>query len=491
MKSRQTSPLLLGLLALLLVPAPAVAGGFHGGSFSVDPQLTPAFTQEIHDYTTTCPSGTITVRTNSPAGVAVQVDSRAAVSGKRQVSRALGESQRITVRIRAGRLVSEYSIRCLPADFPTFVAVGKLPSTVPFFAFTELDLYAAHIWRYAVIADQHGVPVWWMHVPGATPMDAQPAGPGRFMFWTGTLAAGGLGEGDFKVIDYSGTPRGEVKMANGIKTDGHEALMSSRGTWYVVSNYIREHVDLASQGGPADGKVFDTLIHEVDSQGHLLWSWNSKDHINLAETGRWWNLLRANGATPDKDGYDVAHFNALSEDGKGGLIVSFRHLDAVYRIRKSDGAIDWKLGGTTTSRSLSVIAGDADKVRHLAAQHDVRALPDGSISIYDNRTATGESPRVTRWSVNARSRTAVLLERFQDSAISDSVCCGSARRFSDGSWLVSWGGGPNIRAYNASHRTVFRMRFDGGGISYRAVPFRSTDVTRAQLLAGMDAMHPR
>jgi hypothetical protein len=41
------------------------------------------------------------------------------------------------------------------------------------------------------------------------------------------------------------------------------------------------------------------------------------------------------------------HLNSLQED-VDGIVFSSRHLDAVYRIRRSDESIDWKLGGTET-----------------------------------------------------------------------------------------------------------------------------------------------
>ena len=82
----------------------------------------------------------------------------------------------------------------------------------------------------------------------------------------------------------------------------------------------------------------------------------------------------------------MVHMNSVSDDGRGGLVVSFRHADAIFRIRKSDGAIDWKLGGTPTSRSLAVIGDDAHAGVNLAGQHDARVLaklefmnPGGSV----------------------------------------------------------------------------------------------------------------
>ena len=77
--------------------------------------------------------------------------------------------------------------------------------------------------------------------------------------------------------------------------------------------------------------------------GQLVWDWKTQDHISLAETGRWWP--RAIDL-----GYDLVHWNSIEPDGNGSVIASFRHLDAVYKIDKSTGAIVWKLGGTSRAR---------------------------------------------------------------------------------------------------------------------------------------------
>ena len=124
-------------------------------------------------------------------------------------------------------------------------------------------------------------------------------------------------------------------------------------------------------------------------------------------------------------------------------------------------------------------------------QHDARVQPDGTITVFDNRTNLNSQPRVTRWRIDSAARTATLIEEFTDPDTLPAGCCGSARRFSDGSWLVSWGSTALIRAYDARHKQRFALTFDGTGFSYRATPITSAQASRTQLVAGMDKMHPR
>ena len=143
--------------------------------------------------------------------------------------------------------------------------------------------------------------------------------------------------------------------------------------------------------------------------GQLVWRWNTYDHISLAETGRWWN------APPtDQQPYDIVHWNSIEPAGDS-VIASFRHLDAVYKIKKSTGEIVWKLGGTTTPESLTVI-GDP-RAYTFGAQHDARLLPDGTLTVFDNRTNLSDPrPRAVRFRIDEQARTATFLGSITDPA---------------------------------------------------------------------------
>jgi hypothetical protein len=188
-------------------------------------------------------------------------------------------------------------------------------------------------------------------------------------------------------------------------------------------------------------------------------------------------------ALPDGDRsvYDLVHLNSLQSDGDG-VIVSARHLDAVLRIRRSDGGVDWKLGGTHTDRSLA-FAGD------LGGQHMARRLADGTLTLHDNGTRRGRPPRALRLALEGR--TARIVERVTDPRVSSSFCCGSATRLAGGHWLMSWGGSPLITELAADGSPVLTLRLGVGAFSYRAYPVSSSLLTREALHAGMDAMARR
>jgi hypothetical protein len=263
-------------------------------------------------------------------------------------------------------------------------------------------------------------------------------------------------------------------------TDLHDLQLLPNGNYMVGAQVYESGVDLSAYGGPPDATVMEIEIEEVDPQGNLVWSWDSADHIGLDETGRWWPHVisspRVTGA------YDVVHWNSVDVTNNA-LILSFRQLDAVYKIDRTSGDVLWKLGGTHTPQSLDVI-GDPLGRYPLGGQHDARVIPGQALTIHDNFTDLRHRPRVVRYGIDAEAGTATLQATVSDPAVRHSGCCGSAREFGNGSWLTSWGNNKRIGAYTAGGRPIFTLAADAS--SYRAVPVPASTST-GDLRDSMDA----
>jgi hypothetical protein len=171
------------------------------------------------------------------------------------------------------------------------------------------------------------------------------------------------------------------------------------------------------------------------------------------------------------------------------VLVSLRQTDAVYAIDRATGQIHWKLGGTPTPDSLTVV-GDPDAAAPLGGQHDVRLLADGTITVFDDGTFLGRPPRAVRYRIDTAAHTATLLDQITDPTVATSLCCGSARLLASGNWLISWGGDPVFGEYQPDGAPVFKISFDGL-FSYRVVPIAPEQLRIAQLRAGMNALSRR
>jgi hypothetical protein len=279
--------------------------------------------------------------------------------------------------------------------------------------------------------------------------------------------------------------------AVGVPTDFHEIQQLPNGHFLLDAYRPRHGVDLRPYGGPASATVYDAEIQEITPSGHRVWRWSSRGHIGLAETQQWWPTLNEiQNRKPAADrAYDVVHLNSIAKDGDG-LVISARHTDAVYRIDRATGRVDWKLGGTHTPQSLSIAGDPQYGSTTFGGQHDARVLPDGTLTVHDNGNNRSRPPRVVRYGIDAGARTATLLEQLTDPDVPKSQWGGSTRKLPGGNWVTSWGGKPFVTEMTPSGDQVFRLVLTHSS-SYRTFPVPFGTLGAARLRAAMDAMHPR
>jgi hypothetical protein len=189
---------------------------------------------------------------------------------------------------------------------------------------------------------------------------------------------------------------------------------------------------------------------------------------------------------------DVYHFNSMENDGDG-MVISLRHEDAVYRIDKATGAVDWKVGGTTTADSLTVVGDPAvsSGTGIFGGQHDARIYSDGTLTVHDNGTRRSRPPRSVRYSIDETANTATLLERVTDLEAPNSGCCGGSRKLPGGNWVMAWGQNPFVTELTPAGGRVYKVTFTQGLFSYRANPVPFGTLSAAAVRGGMDTMYPR
>lgn len=440
------------------------------------PTLTPSFDPDVSDYTVRCTGAPLEVFGRAAEGMTVAVDGGEPMAARFDATVPLQENQAFSFTTTAGSNSRSYSVRCLPGDFPVWdYEQLRQPSHELYVVAPNLNLVGLPT-QYVVIFDRDGVPVWWDTEPGGTLQDAKVLPDGTLAWWN-------AGSG-YVIREPDGALVRQVSAVDGF-TDGHELQQVSNGNFLLITNETREGVDLTEYGGTTGEDVEDAVVQEVSPSGDLVWSWSTKGHIGLAETGRWWPTALG---TPQPR--DIIHMNAIEPVGEDAVLVSARHTDAVYKVDKATGNIIWKLGGTWTPKSLQVL-NDPEGAYPFGGQHDIRLLPDGTITVHDNNTGLGLPPRAVRYAIDEANKTATLVEEVTDPLASSSFCCGSARRSNDGSWLMSWGGNSLVAEYDGAGQPNFRLKFGGTLFSYRAVPVDDGALSIPSLHAGMDAMHPR
>jgi hypothetical protein len=465
-------------------------------SVEADPSLLPAFESGVSDYVARCEDESVTVDVATPEGTALAVGEGDAQSGAFSEALPLTAGEAFTFTTETDGRSTTFHVRCLPPDFPdwTFERPGQ-PSarfyvTTPHGVATPDGSVSAD---YVAIFDDHGVPVWWRQARGAT--DAKVLADDTLV-WGNAEPGEGFNLASTAGIASHGLDGGVLHTwhTDGSVTDFHDLELLPNGNVLIGTYAPRSGVqDLTVIGDTtANATVFDGEVQEVTPDGDVVWTWSTRDHVDLSEAPqrRRDEFLYLPKDLPDgRQAFDWAHLNSIQEvDGQ--VILSFRHLDAVYAIDKSDGEILWKLGGTERPESLTVV--DDPESDPLGGQHDARLQEDGTLTIYDNNSEEGIAPRAVRYELDLEARTATLVESVEDEDAPDSPCCGSATRLEDGSWVMSWGGTRVISEFGPDGDRHFVLTFvevlDEFGLSYRVGPVEGPWPTIEDLRAGMDEM---
>jgi hypothetical protein len=457
-------------------------------AIAAEPSLFPAFDAGVTDYVTRCTAGTpLRLTVDAPEGRTVAVDGDPARSGSFTKDVALGADQAFAFASSSSTSSTTYHVRCLPPGFPPWKVEGVGSGQAEWYLSTPSSLPPR---PYAVVFDIHGVPVWWIDT-GGRPVDFKLL-PNGHLAWFDPVNDAGPAYSEHRL---DGTRVRDVRAA-GTTTDGHELQLLANGNYLLISVVPRDHVDLSPYGGPSDATVLDSVIEEIDPGGALVWSWNTKDHVSLDETGRWWpEVVQHPQFLPDgRPAYDTTHMNAIEPHGAGQVVTSLRHTDGVYAIDRASGAVDWKLGGTARPESLTVL--DDPLAPHtLGGQHDPRFEPDGTLTVHDNGTGLVRPPRAVRFRLDTAARTATLVEDVRDAGAQSSFCCGSARKLAGGNWVMGWGGLAQFAELTPAGEVALRVTYTAdespASFSYRTHPVEPGLLSRAALRAGMDARFPR
>jgi hypothetical protein len=416
--------------------------------------LQPAYAKDVPDYAVRC-----------KPGKPVELD----VEGEKESVR-LKPGQGFSFKV--GR--STHHLRCLPADFPRYRVGVAGPRQAEYYLTTPVG---NKIGNYTALFDNHGTPVWWFRTD-YPPWDGHVLPNGDVAFSKLTVNFGQDPDQAYEQRTIEGELVRRWKTVD-TPTDAHEFFMQENGNALMFTYVKREPVDLSPYGGAKRASVYDTEIQEIRPDGTLAWRWNAGNHIDILETERWFK------ADKIATGWDLHHGNAAVPDADGGILFSSRYADAIYRIDKRTGRIDWKLGGYKTPESLKV-----SDPGLLGGQHDVRVLEDGTITIFDNANNRGHSPRALRVKVDAEARTAEVVEKIEDRAVTGgSHCCGSARKLPGGNWVIGWGGLFLTTEARPDGKRVFRLEFVDRA-SYRADPVLPGVLSRERLRAAMDARVP-
>ncbi len=222
-----------------------------------------------------------------------------------------------------------------------------------------------------------------------------------------------------------------------------------------------------------------------------MWQWDAVDHVDpVTEPAIPISPQPVNG----QNVYDVYHCNSADPGPNGDVLISMRHANALLDVRRSDGKVQWKLGGTPTNKDgaeLMTIANDPDGGTLM--QHDARFLPDGHVTVFDNRNLTdGHAARGLELSLDHTTHTAQIVWSFDAPTGFPSCCMGDVRVMPDDERVIGWGnlyspGGLVFSDLDANGNDAMDVWFGNASYaSYRVVkaPMTMFDLATLRRTAG-------
>ena len=440
-------------------------------SFAVKPGTVPGFDWAKSDYVVRCDGSPVFLSIEGSEGWTARVSGEVSREGSYETEHPLRPGEALAVSFKRGETTRKFNVRCLPENFPEFAVTGPWKETP---RLTLIQLKG----RYAVALDRNGTPVWWLRTPEGDPGDSKFLPDGTFAY----APVRGIKVRHYVLRSLNGRKLRPITAGNRVGTDSHDLQLLPNGNYLIGAHRMVRGVDTKSFGGARRSVIDTTQVQEITPGGKVVWSWNAYPRVGLRETGRWWKVLAAQDQP-----FDIHHWNSIARRGNQ-IMLSFRHLDAVYLIDRRTGEIIWKLGGRPTGKSLKVLK-DPRAEYPLGGQHDARFMPDGTITILDNATNLKPGqPRAVRYRIDPARRTATLVEEITDPQVPLSVGFGSAR-LHDGSWMIGWGAMTDGVAggYETAGGTPSRF-LTPGGASYRANPVYGPVPTVARLRKAMNQM---
>lgn len=276
-------------------------------------------------------------------------------------------------------------------------------------------------------------------------------------WWQGNVNHG-QGNGADVIVNRSYHTVAALHAGDGYVSDLHEFQLTRQGT-ALIDAYVLVPHSLASVGGPANGKVWDCVIQELDVKtGRVLWEWHALGHVPITDSHA--PLHRGKG-------YDYFHLNAIEQLRDGNLLVSARNMWAVYKINRVTGAVMWKLGGRHSNFHMG-------PGTNFEWQHDAHLSGD-TLTLFDDASdAFKQEERESSakaLKVNIAARTVALEHRYTHAPPLTAGAMGSVQLLANGNVVVGWGTANDFSEYASSGGLVFNGSFPLGTNSYRAYRF--------------------
>jgi Arylsulfotransferase (ASST) len=286
-------------------------------------------------------------------------------------------------------------------------------------------------------------------------------------WWQGPPDLGAVSGGTDYLYNDRYRQIAEVKGGNGYSADGQEFLITPWNTALIIADTVTA-ANLTSIGGPADQKVVDSIVQEINiSTGKVLFQWNAAAHVHYRDSEQ---PRPASAATP----WNWFYINAVHLDTDGNLLISARYAWAVYKVNLHTGNIIWVLGGKHSTFRIKAAPGQVlDRAGEIFAyQHDPEAIGNDEYTVFDDESGGGNGllpySRVVTVRLDPATKVAILVKSTRQPEGLLATEEGNAQTTRSGDLFVGWGAVPYISEFSPTGHLLFNAQLPGVDITYRA-----------------------
>jgi hypothetical protein len=308
-----------------------------------------------------------------------------------------------------------------PSSFPYFTLMTG--SQVPTGEFLFLAPYAFNLQDkpYLLLLDAMGEPLFWRKLD-APATDFKSQLNGSLLTWYS------LGDLAFHALDQQYEDAGTFRASAGLTTDEHELRLLPNGHALLIYEET-EIVDLTPYHpcASSSAELIHNGVQELDEQGIPIFDWNTASQFAVADQPH------INWCLPVQD---YAHLNAIEVVDENSLLISARHLDAVFKLDRQTGDVLWIMGGTQNQFAMPAHA--------FCHQHAIRQISPSELSLFDNGNNKSSNPgdlysRALVLQIDENNLTAVEQSSYRHVPDVYSWSQGYHQVLSGGHHLVGWG----------------------------------------------------
>ncbi|ODM21221.1 hypothetical protein SI65_04274 [Aspergillus cristatus] len=281
----------------------------------------------------------------------------------------------------------------------------------------------------------------------------------------------GFGDG----LDSSYEEVYTIKGANGFRVDLREFHIT-RDETAVITAYQIKPADLRSVGGPQDGRIYDSIVQEINIEtGELLFQWRASEHVDITQVPR--TLNTEAGTYVDHEGqqaWDFFRISSIDKDSKGNFLISSSSTNALSYIDGSTKKILWNLGGQ--NNSFNDLSGGI--ATQFSGQHHARFHDDNAITLLNNNANAADDPsRGLYLTLDYDQMTVSLLHAYTPSTNIHSSEGGSLQLLPTGNILQSYGLNPAWTEFSINGDILCHVHF-GAATSFGSAKVLSDRIAK-------------